>query len=407
MHHEHEIVRLGDVCEFVRGVTFRAAEAHDLPMPGFVPILRAGNIGDGLDLENDLLWVPSSRVRPEQYLQPGDIAVCLSSGSPRLVGKSAQLKEPFVGAVGAFCGIVRPAKSICGDYIAHWLRSPDFVEWRDSQARGVNIQNLRFSQFEKIRLPLPTLSEQKRIVAALEEQLVELDSARAAAKAQLEATQALPGALLREVFDSSETKEWPTKTLNEVSVINPRRPKIDRSDSASTSFVPMESVSINGAGIAEMQVRPYGKVRKGYTYFEEGDVLFAKITPCMQNGKHAIARDLIDGFGFGSTEFHVLRASNEVLPEWIHCFLSRPPLLQQATSFFTGSVGQQRLPKDYLANLKLPLPSLDRQKNTITAIKERFAEVDRTHLVLESQLHQLNLLAEKLLEAAFSGQSSM
>jgi restriction endonuclease S subunit len=81
--------------------------------------------------------------------------------------------------------------------------------------------------------------------------------------------------------------------------------------------------------------------------------------------------------------------------------------LQQATSFFTGSVGQQRLPKDYLANLKLPLPSLDRQKNTITAIKERFAEVDRTHLVLESQLHQLNLLAEKLLEAAFSGQSSM
>jgi len=76
--------------------------------------------------------------------------------------------------------------------------------------------------------------------------------------------------------------------------------------------------------IKTIEMRPYAEVAKGYTYFEENDVIFAKITPCMQNGKHAIARGLVDGFGFGSTEFHVLRPGNEILPEWIHFFIRQP-----------------------------------------------------------------------------------
>jgi len=82
----------------------------------------------------------------------------------------------------------------------------------------------------------------------------------------------------------------------------------------------MSAVAENGGGIVRPETRPFGQVAKGYTFFAEGDVIFAKITPCMQNGKHAIAGNLLDGIGFGSTEFHVFRPRGEIISEWILSF---------------------------------------------------------------------------------------
>jgi len=112
---------------------------------------------------------------------------------------------------------------------------------------------------------------------------------------------------------------WRWVRVAEVADINPRRPALDRVDDTPTSFIPMEAVD-EVAGLVRPQVRPYREVKKGYTYFENGDVLFAKITPCMENGKHAIAEGLIDGFGFGTTEFHVIRPGPEVIATWIHLY---------------------------------------------------------------------------------------
>jgi type I restriction enzyme S subunit len=150
---------------------------------------------------------------------------------------------------------------------------------------------------------------------------------------------------------------WRSAKLHEVSEINPRRPNgFARKYDVVTSFVPMTAVDAIRGVIAAPQVRPYGEVAKGYTYFADSDVLFAKITPCMQNGKHAVATGLIDGIGFASTEFHVIRHGPELDPGWIHAFLRQPSVLDEATSFFTGAVGQQRVPDDFLANLIIPLP---------------------------------------------------
>jgi type I restriction enzyme S subunit len=138
--------------------------------------------------------------------------------------------------------------------------------------------------------------------------------------------------------------------------INPRRSDINRQDNEPTSFVPMEAVNAERGVICGVRDRPFLGVKKGYTYFDEGDVLFAKITPCMQNGKHAIARGLINGFGFASTEFHVIRPTNAVLAEWIHYFVRQPIVLHEATNHFTGAVGQQRVPDDFLKYLVIPPP---------------------------------------------------
>ena len=100
---------------------------------------------------------------------------------------------------------------------------------------------------------------------------------------------------------------WTMARLGDVCEINPRRPRLELAPDAPISFIPMAAVNESGKGIAVVESRPYREVAKGYTYFQEEDVLFAKITPCMQNGKHAVARGLLGGFGFGTTEFHVLR----------------------------------------------------------------------------------------------------
>lgn len=197
---------------------------------------------------------------------------------------------------------------------------------------------------------------------------------------------------------------WRWVKLGEVCELNPRRPSLTRDDSTPTSFVPMEAVDAQAGTVTGMRVRPYGEIKKGYTYFAEGDVLFAKITPCMQNGKHAIAGNLIDGFGFGTTEFHVLRPGANTLAEYVWFFLRQPQVLQDATEHFTGAVGQQRLPEDYLANLELPLPPLPTQQRIAAELREQMAAVERARAAAAAQLAAINALPAALLRRAFSGE---
>ena len=139
----------------------------------------------------------------------------------------------------------------------------------------------------------------------------------------------------------------------------------------------MASVNGSTGTIQRPEVRPLKEISKGYTYFEEGDVLFAKITPCLQNGKHAAALNLINGFGFGTTEFHVIRARSHIIFEWVHRFLRQPHVLSQATKHFRGAVGQQRVPKEFLQQFPIPLPPLEEQRRIVAELDAQLALVER------------------------------
>jgi type I restriction enzyme S subunit len=158
--------------------------------------------------------------------------------------------------------------------------------------------------------------------------------------------------------------------------------------------------------ISKPEVRSYSEVSVGYTYFEEGDVLFAKITPCMQNGKHAIARNLIDRVGFGSTEFHVLRPSAVILSEWIYFFVRQPAFLREAGQYFVGAVGQQRVPKIFLANYRIPLPPLPEQKRITAKVQELMKDVDRAHAACEAQLEAAKALPQAYLRQVFESEEA-
>lgn len=194
---------------------------------------------------------------------------------------------------------------------------------------------------------------------------------------------------------------WPQRKLSQVAQVNPKRPPINRTDDTLTSFVPMEAVDQLLGEVTQRPTRPFSKLKKGYTYFEEGDVIFAKITPCMQNGKHAIVSELIDGFGFGSTEFHVVRPTALATAEWIHYFLRRKATTSAAIKTFTGTVGQQRVPTSFLEGLDIPVSPPQRQREIAINLKAQLADVEIARRGTEAQLKEAQSLKSKSLETVF------
>lgn len=150
------------------------------------------------------------------------------------------------------------------------------------------------------------------------------------------------------------------------------------------------------------RLRPYGEVKRGYTAVGEGDVLFAKITPCMQNGKHVVARDLALGIAFASTEFHVIRPGPEVRAEWVHQYLRQPDVLRRAVEQFVGTAGQQRVPPEFLRDLVIPLPPISVQRDVLSQLTQHLTVIERSRAAAEAQLDAARTLAAAHLRAVFA-----
>lgn len=140
--------------------------------------------------------------------------------------------------------------------------------------------------------------------------------------------------------------------------LNPSKEKL--SNDQIVSFISMEDVTEDGK-IENKTDRKYEEVSTGYKSFTDGDILFAKITPCMENGKGAIASDLTNGCGFGSTEFHILRPINDFDRSYIYHLSQAPFFRLLAEKQMTGSAGQKRVPSDFLLNFKLNLPTSEKR----------------------------------------------
>lgn len=194
---------------------------------------------------------------------------------------------------------------------------------------------------------------------------------------------------------------WNYLSLPEVCEINPGKKELREKDPGTeVSFVPMACVSKEGK-ISKQEKRKLKDVIKGYTYFRDDDVLVAKITPCFENGKRAIARNLFNGLGFGSTEFHVLRSGDKVLPRWIYYAISRDDFINTAKSRMTGTAGQKRVPKKVLEEYKIPVPDIKEQEWISNAIETQFTRLDATIKSLTTVKNKLRIYRQSILKAAF------
>ena len=197
---------------------------------------------------------------------------------------------------------------------------------------------------------------------------------------------------------------WVWCKQGEVCEINPKSTNLsDFDQSLPTTFVPMTAVDQIEGTIKTPEILPLGKARKGHTQFIENDVIFARITPCMENGKAAIAKNLENGLGFGSTEFHVIRPPDEILPEYIFYFIRQESFRNKASAYFTSTVGQMRVPKAFMLAASFPLPPLPEQHRIVAKLEALLAQVNRSKDHLAKVPLLIKRFRQSVLAAACSG----
>ncbi|MER9231248.1 restriction endonuclease subunit S [Mesorhizobium sp. M0622] len=195
---------------------------------------------------------------------------------------------------------------------------------------------------------------------------------------------------------------WCEAKLEDLAVVNPGRLEGVWSG-ATVSFVPMPAVSDVEGEIVSPSVRPFAEVSKGYTQFQERDVIFAKITPCMENGKIAVARSLENGVACGSTEFHIVRPLGGISADYIWRYLRQKSFRDDAEASMTGAVGQRRVPATYLKESQLPLPPLPEQRRIVTKIDGLTGKSKRARDHLDHIPRLVEKYKQAVLAAAFRG----
>jgi len=199
-------------------------------------------------------------------------------------------------------------------------------------------------------------------------------------------------------------KEWTTKRIGEIATIKP--PKSEARElvpaDALVSFLPMEDLGIATKYPEPKRTKRLSDVVGSYTYFAEGDVLLAKITPCFENGKLGIAKGLKNGVGFGSSEFIVIRPDCTVNKEWLFYFLSRDDFRNEGSQRMGGAVGQQRIPKEFVESYDIPVPPLPEQQRIVGILDEAFGGLAIAQANAAQNLQNARDLFESHLNAVFT-----
>jgi len=237
-------------------------------------------------------------------------------------------------------------------------------------ASGGTFKEISKANFSKLKIPLPPLDVQKAIVAEIDGNQKIIDGARQVVENYKPTIKIDP--------------DWEMVKMQDACQIKPPKTEVkDFEKGIEVSFVPMADLNQKQIHFEVKEKRKLGEVIKGYTYFRDNDVLLAKITPCFENGKSGIAKYLINGIGFGSTEFFVFRANKKILPQWIYYFISNPQFLKIGKNNMTGSAGQQRVAIDFLKKYEIPLPHLSVQKKIIAQIEAEQEMVNANKKLIE------------------------
>ena len=196
-------------------------------------------------------------------------------------------------------------------------------------------------------------------------------------------------------------ENWCWVKLNKLYHVNPKN--IVEDDSVDAAFIPMANIEPNFIGKYKFEVDSWNKVRKGHTQFADGDVTFAKISPCFENGKAFIAENLPNGIGAGTTELIVVR-NRKIVPKYTFYLISTEKFVNGGRRTYSGVVGQQRISMDYVNQFPIPLPPLLEQKRIVNRIESLFAKLDEAKEKIQQVLDGAEMRKAAILHKAFTGE---
>lgn len=410
------------------GANERGVDRHDEENPRYIRITdidRNGQLIPGLG-------VAAERADPRYSIHPNDLLIARSGNT---VGKSlfidAEENAIFAGYLIRFR--IDPER-IQPRFVFIYAQLPIYWKWIEATRRLTGQPNVNAEEYGRLELPKPPPDVQAVVVG-------QYDAALASYKAKMERADALLASiddyLLAELgialppkpentidkrmfrtkvsdlggwrFDARvhqydfhlHSATYGNTKLGTICAINPKTVFRGLTDTDDVSFVPMDAIS-DRLGIIEKPDTRVLAENVGYTSFREGDLLWAKITPCMENGKSAVAEGLHKGFGYGSTEYHVLRSPDGSLDMgYLHALLRMKRVRKAAVRFFTGSSGHQRVDADFLRTLELPVPPLEKQKALAAEARERVAKAINLEKEANAELEK----AKQEIEAILLGEA--
>ena len=360
--------KLTDICEIITGEWGTEITENS---QNIVSVIRTTNfLNNGkIDIQNkELIKREIDKKKMEQkQLKRGDIIIEKSGGSPnqpvgRVVFFDFNSNEVFL--CNNFTSILRVKEDINSKYIFYFLRNNYKInKVVKYQNKTTGIINLKLQNYlNESCIFLPELKIQNKIVNILDnlENIIEKNQNYLTHLVVL--TKSLFTTMFGDPFSKVINKEEEKSFLKDITIINPSKKEIEEIKSnLEISFITMADISEDGR-INVDNIKKLEDVKNNFTFFKENDVLFAKITPCMENGKGGVAKSLKNNIGFGTTEIHVLRPiSNITNSQWIYHLTKLPLFRKDAEIHMTGSAGQKRVPTTYLANFKIKVPPIELQ----------------------------------------------
>jgi type I restriction enzyme S subunit len=399
-------VRVADLADQIRGVTYAKEDAISSPRPGYLPVLRAGNIADDGLVFDDFVFVPAERIAPTQKIRKDDVVIAASSGSLDVVGKAARALADFEGGFGAFCKVLRPRPGIDPAYFAHFFRTREYRQRVSALAAGANINNLRNEHLDEFRIPLPPLPEQRRIAAILDK----ADALRTKRRAALAQLDTLTQSIFLDMFGDPATnpKGWPTQSLDDLGA-EFRYGTSNKAASAGRPTLRIPNVVGGCIDASMLKCVPVTEDEFERLRLRDGDLLFVRTNgnPAFVGRCAVFEQRAVANSGFAADEFmfasYLIRArvpADRADAEFLREYLLGSEGRRQLRGRCKTSAGQYNINVESLGAIPVPLPPIRLQR----VFAERLRAVAAMRQAHKHALAQLDDLFASLQHRAFRGE---
>lgn len=305
----------------------------------------------------------------------------------------------FSGASTGEFLVLRPKEKIIQKYLFYRLLSQELINAVNDSTYGAQMPRASWNFVGNLSTTLPSIEEQENIANHLDEKTALIDSIIEKKQRLIELLQEKRTSAINTLIVSARGEKGKLKNYIQQ---NPSKEGVSTTDAEDmVSFVPMEAIS--ELGELQLQERMYKNVSSGFTYFRDGDVVLAKITPCYENGKSGVMKGLMNGFGFGTTEFMVLRPSDKILADYLYYVIFSDKFRKMGEVEMRGTAGQKRVTSSFVMNYELSIPNIKTQEKVVEEINKKMKMFGATITQLEASIVLLKEFKSSLISNAVTG----
>ena len=386
---------MSDVCNFESGYAFSSDDYKDKG----TPLVRISNIQDGLVSLDNCVYIEGD-IDKRFIINNGDLLIAMSGAT---TGKMGVYQYNCPALLNQRVGNIKVNTSLLlQKYRDYFMQSQGDLILKLSY--GGAQPNVSAKIISDLFIPIPSLNEQEKIVAEIEKWfgfIDEIENGKIELESHIKKTKskildlAISGKLVPQdpndepaiellkrinpgfkPCDNSHyenlPENWCLAKVKDVFVINPRN---KAEDNTIAGFIPMTLIDDGYSNTFSYEKRKWGAIKTGFTHFADGDVAVAKISPCLENRKSIVLRDLPNGIGAGTTELHVFRSS-VVSPEYALHFFKSEYFISRCVGTFNGVVGQQRVGKNIIEEIQIPIPPINEQTKIVSTIETIFTQLN-------------------------------